>query len=337
MLPDSLSLRIDRTRLIMIVGVVLIHCNPLPYVMAGADAVTVFIKYFSTEWPAMCVPFFFFISAYLLQTKHPSLSFDAFVILIKKRSTTLLLSYILWNTIALAFWTLINATPLNQYTSGGYKFISVADLLIDVYWRPILVPLWFLRNLMGFIIIVPILQMILKKSPLLLLFAGYLAETYTPVGGALYYAAGLVAAQLWNPHRLEDRIGRLSFLAPLYCVITLCITVFAIDTGSTGPLYQSVKIMGFIGFMGLCSKPIPFGRRLGTPGAIFFVYAFHGIISPYIIKLSAGIYNRPGDGLLAVYILSFAVVITLSYVAYYCSLRFSPSLSSLLTGRRSDK
>lgn len=320
----------------MILGVVLVHCNLLPYIDNGAASpvTACVIDLFSSKLPEMCVPFFFFISAYLLQTKHPVLLRAGYVGLIRKRARTILLAYLLWNTITVLLRTAVNLSPLGRYASGGHDFESVAGWLLDVYWVPELIPLWFLRNLMGFILIAPLLQQILRRSPAFLLLMTYLVEIYTSIGGILYYASGMVAAYLCTPRRFEYRIGRMWALAPVYCLFSVWMVLFPWDA-SLEPVYPLIKIMGFLGFMSVCSRPFPLSVRFGSPGAIFFVYAVHGIISPYVLKGLVMLCPWDGEAWLVVYMLSFVIVTGLSYVSYICCCRWTPCLSALLTGNRS--
>lgn len=66
-ISEKERLRIDATRLFMILGVVLIHCNILICVPRDDSTAlaTGIVKYFSETWPKFCVPWFFFISAYV--------------------------------------------------------------------------------------------------------------------------------------------------------------------------------------------------------------------------------------------------------------------------------
>ena len=145
---------IDSTRLFMILGVIIIHCNILTNIPQNdiTFLTSVIVRFFSEYLPIICVPWFFMISAYLSGLKYKRFTKDTYINLLKKRCKSIFLPYILWNTIALLFWQSVNMTFLSKYTSGGYNFISIQQLIIDVYMSPILEPLWFLRNLIIFII-----------------------------------------------------------------------------------------------------------------------------------------------------------------------------------------
>ncbi len=336
MIPESLSQRINATRFVMILAVILIHCNILFFIDNKADAPisVAIIELFSVYLPAVGVPFFFFISGYLLQTKHPSITLHSFYKLIVKRCKTILLPYLLWNTIAILFWIFINITPLNRYTGGGPEFDSFLGMLYYMYWRPALIPLWFLRNLMGFIILVPLLQKILKYSPILFVVSGFFIETYTSLGGIFYFVSGMALAHWWQPARFEKNISRLSVLAILYCLIKIFMVVSSGDIGDYPLIEDSVNIMGLVGFMALCSKPMPLFRHLDISGAVFFVYAFHGIISPYVIKGLLLVYDWQGELWMVDYIASFVITTCVSFGAYYFFSRYCPRLCAIMTGNR---
>lgn len=335
MIPQSLSQRIDTTRLGMILAVISIHCNILPFISDKANAIVTIsaVKFLSCNLPAIGVPFFFFISAYLLQTKHPYLSIHSYFSLCIKRCRTVFLPYLLWNTIATLIRIIVNLTPLSRYTSGGPKFDSFLDMLVNIYWTPALEPLWFLRNLMGFIILVPVLQKILKLSPILLLIIGIFIENYTPLSGIIYFVFGMAVAQWYSPERFEQIISKLASFALFYVFVKACITFYPINTYIYPIFDETTNLIGLLGFMALCSKPLRL-KHFDLPGAIFFVYAFHGIISPYVLKIMLLIYDWHGELWLIDYIISFLLTTTLSFATYHFTVRYCPQLSMLMTGNR---
>lgn len=328
----------------MILGVIMIHCNILYFVEGARPSFVEFtVRLFSDYLPAVAVPFFFFISAYLLQTKHPSVLSHDFGGFLAKRCRTLLIPYLLWNTIAVLFRILINLSPLNRYTSGGPSFDSFFGMLYDIYWLPGLSTMWFVRNLFIFVLLAPIMQLILRISPILPVICGYIIDTYTPgnvhgifppVHGMFYFTLGMAFAQWLKPEQFEKHISRLSWLVIFYCLINICLALFDVEIEAY-PLPCYLLIMtGVFGFMALCSRPVPMLKKTDIPSMIFFMYAFHGIISSYVAKAMLVITAWKGGLLLIDYFAGFVITTVISFVAYYVCSRYFKRLGSVLTGGR---
>lgn len=335
LIPYSLRTRIDATRFLMMMLVIMIHGSVLSYMDAAqAPFAATLIEYFTLAWTGMGVPFFFFISAYLMQTLHPDVRGVAYSRLVRSRCRSILIPYLLWNSLAIIFWTAIHLSPAGQYTSGGVKFVSVWQTLDYAFLQPAVYPLWFLRNLMCFILTVPVSQFILRKSPALLLLIGFVLENYTPASGFLFYASGMIAAELWSPREFENSLSRLSPLAVFYSLGVLCLMITGGDPAIRFPLAQVLDIAGFLGFMALFTRTVTRGGKLGKPEAVFFVYALHGIISPYVLKALRLLYPWTGDGWLLANLLSITGIAAVSYGAYFMLRRVCPRLLAPLLGNR---
>ncbi len=109
--------RTDAARVLMLLGVVLIHCNILSFIPGGGNrAVTCAVGFFSEGLPSMCVPWFFLVSAYLSAIRRSDADYGGFV---RRRVRSILVPYLVWNSLAVAVRMAVQLTPLGQYTSGG--------------------------------------------------------------------------------------------------------------------------------------------------------------------------------------------------------------------------
>ena len=333
MISPKQSNAINTTRVFMVLGVIMVHCNILSSLPTDHNTIVIdhIVKFFSEEFPRFCVPWFFFISAFIAGNKYVQLTRNLYFNLLKKRFQTILIPYILWNTLALLFWQIINLSLLSKYTSGGYHFTSIGQFFIDLYISPILVPLWFLRNLMVFILALPLLKRLLRLSPTLFIITSILLEYFTPLSGIFYYSLGLVFAN--HDDKLNLIFKNSYAMGAVYCIIALFSTLSGHNIFDIPLLGLFAVLLGLFAFWGICQniKTQPFKN---TSGMVFFMYAFHGIISPYALKGLALTCHFHGLGYIIYYIITFATVTITSYLAYAILKRIFPTGIRVLTGQR---
>lgn len=164
------SQTIDWLRFPMAVMVVVLHYSKT-LILHAEGAQKVLCLLFQEGLCRLAVPCFFFISGYLFFNKLETWNWAIWKGKIKKRGKTLLLPYILWNIIALiAFWIYENvhggsvSLPQIFTQNGGIRmFWSVqGGIPISSQAYPIDGPLWFIRDLMYFIIITPCIHLFLR-------------------------------------------------------------------------------------------------------------------------------------------------------------------------------
>lgn len=112
----------------------------------------------------MGVPTFFFLSAILLYSKNKLPKYSE---LIKKKTKTLLIPYLLWNLIAFPlkiFKMFLNGESIN------YSFIDIIKGIITSNWNTVL---WFVGILYIYVLLYPIIKKIISKKilPFVLIIA----------------------------------------------------------------------------------------------------------------------------------------------------------------------
>lgn len=124
------------------------------------------------------VPIFFIISGFLLFYNVDKYTAGIYAHKMKNRFHTLLIPYLVWNTIYLILFYVIgqNNVILSEVPELYGGNISISKFLYIAYVRPpVDGPLWFIRNLIVMDLLSPILYVIIKKTkfyfPLLLLIA----------------------------------------------------------------------------------------------------------------------------------------------------------------------
>lgn len=167
-MTQEISILIKALRMPLMVAVVFIHC----FIIDDPEmpVVTFVERLFSNILPSVAVPMFLFFSGYLFFTKDDGkFTFNGYLTKLKKRSRTLLLPYLIWNTLVIiAFWAMHRFTP----SAINPDFENIANFtlpqLLNCYWKgsggfPIAYQFWFIRDLILFVIAAPLFFGVAKK------------------------------------------------------------------------------------------------------------------------------------------------------------------------------
>ncbi len=127
----------------------------------------------------IAVPFFFITSGYLLTGNTAQTPWYGREV--KKRLKTLLLPYLLWSILYAAYCisvtllaNIVAHAPLSRNLSFGAVYFGRL-FGVALYYLPLLAPLWYVRALILFMLLSPLLLMLLrKKRGLALVFLGVL-------------------------------------------------------------------------------------------------------------------------------------------------------------------
>lgn len=309
----------------------MIHCNITRMPQFDGGVTTAAIIQSVASICGIAVPTFFIISGYLLAQKHSIFSLNDYALLIKRRLFTLVIPYLLWNLIAVGIRSLVKMLPFQDLTSGQYGWNGAAHFLYATFWEPEDLPLWFIRNLICFILVFPILLYIVKRLQIFSIVLFFLLDTWINVG-IIYYVLGIAIGVA--PQRFSLCPGFKSGLL-LFCVYASLITTIP---SSASPCFEVVyfmtNIIGFAGLIGIISNNDG-DSVLHNQSLIFFIYAFHGIILPYVTKGLIILANPSGIAWVAISLLSFIITAILSIFSWFFCKKIIPHALNILTGNRS--
>lgn len=174
----------------------------------------------------LAVPLFFVISGYLFFLRCPN-GVNSIWPKIRKRGKTLLMPYLLMNTVALLFYIVLNliidrvsalSNVVNFRILQSMQEIGVGKALLGFYWTdPVAFQLWFVRDLMVVVLFSPAIYYLLKYS--LRNFAGMMGFLLVEAllvwgncfsgyfGAAFWFIAGgyLAMHPKINPAKFETR------------------------------------------------------------------------------------------------------------------------------------
>ena len=180
MLDDESSLRLNLLRFPLIVGVVFIHAYSNTVGFAGGDMVVSqtnfvvdFVRNFVSQGVArIAVPLFFLMSGYLFFMGF-EWSKESYLIKLQSRIKTLLIPFLFWNIATLLLTAIIQAMPATKMFLSGrsllvtnYSIFDYLNAIIGLNTLPISYQFWFIRNLIIFILLVPIINLINKTLPI---------------------------------------------------------------------------------------------------------------------------------------------------------------------------
>lgn len=325
------------------------------------DACNLFRASISHVLAHVAVPLFFFISGYLFFKRLQEWDWTEYATKLKRRVRTLLVPYLIWNTIAILVYVLIDKRMGSL--SGVWDFIGQNGYL-KLYWSavswngarlnwfglpaymtgPFLVPLWFLRDLMVMAVLSPLLWCLfryLKGWGLLLIVLchvsllgvqGFTSTTVVFFGAGAYCSINGIDSTRWT---WKFRYYIYAAALVLWVAVTCCNGYL---TPMGNKLFPFFEIIGAMALFNLATALVRKGSRIHPllSGSAFFIYVTHTVL---FLRVGCAISRRvfsSGDALSlgAHYLLSALLTVALCVACYWLLRKVTPRLCSLLTGQR---
>lgn len=330
MICSTLSVKFKALTVFSMMAVLYIHAKILE---SAYWPLVDFIQRFVNNFARFAVPTFFIISGYCF---FNNITKTADIYLkIKKRTKTLLIPYLFWCT-----------TFIIIVTVGGLVVKSHTDyigLLLEgdyfgfiryVFWTPAAFHLWYVRDLYIIVCITPLLYLLLKKVPWIIVLLSYVLYAYnilpTLMQGVFFFSIGA----FYSIHSREPFKEINPYLALLFFSLSLILmqlnyTANFIRMGLCLLLTIGVwRVYDFLPWF--FSSPL----ILKISSYSFFVYCAH---IPLLIFIKSAIFPCLIGGqvgaLLSFIISPIICVIVLLAISYLLK-RISPSCYYLITGGR---
>ncbi len=331
---DSYNSGIASSKSILLIGVVLIHCNILAFCEppAGLPAVSVIENVMI--WCSYCVPLFFMISGYLYFWSFTGFDLQLFKLKTKKRIFSLVVPYVAWTTIY-AVVRVFKALYLGYdgeglVVDGNISFIG----FVKGYWDtgdgyPVGFQLWFVRNLIVFVLAAPVVYLFAFRYWALCFMLLVSVVVGINLHGLEYFTIGAALAL----HRIN--IDRFS---GSYCVPVLVLLAFVSlwHTADSSVFRMALTVAILFALTGVVSWSA--GRSLLcrlSAGFLFFVYAVHGLYCSLIDRWLLHVVGYDTSfRLFACFVLALIIIMSVSMFFYWLFCRYCPGLIGMLCGRR---
>ena len=352
-LDPILSKRIDLLRFPLIVGILFLHANTTTVNLAdGAigvqqtGLVASFIRsYISDVLVRISVPLFYLLSGFLFYYGFV-FSKNAYLTKLKSRAQSLLVPFLFWNLLVLTLYAVAQAMPFTApYFSGNQKPVAsfgafdYLNALFGFTRMPIAYQFWFIRDLMALVLLVPIIDILLKRIPYIFLFFTFTAwlfeiwPLYIPTSDAVFffYAGALLAVKEFDVCSL-DRRG--NYIVALYLAMSIA------DVLSPDIIVHKLGILFGVATVVYGTRLVRKNKRgvallLALSPASFFVFAAHDPLMTVIRKLVYRLFPPSGDlGSVVLYFATPFVVIILCVATWSILVRILPVPTRIITGGR---
>lgn len=342
-----LSDAITWLRFPLIFFIILLHCYSVQRLEGSHDTYFKILYPFSLWLGETGVPAFFFISGLLFFLSNKNYFQKQ-----KTRIFTLLVPYILWNSLLVFTYIIL------LYIGHPMEIIgrSIADYnvidFIRLYWDrgfyddgnfvPILCPLWYIRNLIIMSILSPIFYYLIKylREPFLLFVAIWWLMTprnaFIPQT-VFFFCIGAYFSIL-NVNPLKVIIEKRILFTTLFIIFGL-FDILSHVLVST-PINLHIHRLSLI-----CNIPIlfiiaDFCMRHGfhhdfLPKSAFIVFCVHYPIVVLLRKICISTFYNANDGIhILLYWICVIISTLLSLGIYYILDKYFPKLKNLLSGNR---
>lgn len=345
---DIQSKSMDLLRFPLAVAVIFLHYASTQF-YGATGALKVLCIVFQEGICRIAVPCFFFISGYLFFCNLAKWDWVIWKRKLRRRIQTLFIPYFLWIIIALLVYWLFDLYQGNQVSLIQY-FINRGGLRI--FWSetggfpvgsralPINIPLWFVRDLIYYIVITPVLHYYIThtqtKGIIAVLVTFLLVRGIIPEGFVFFLLGAYFSINKKNfaEYTWQKRMV-------LYCLFALLFFAnyffFNID-------YWGRIVGAFFRLVGVgtsfCVASELVIRHTVKPNMFlvrssFFIYAAHEILilRRLAIPLVLSVFPSVGQGWAFLrFFLTPAVCVTICLVLFYVMGHVMPRTTSILTG-----
>ncbi len=335
-------------------------CHPL------LVAVSAFINGFLKS---QSVPVYFFISGFVFFLGI-ELTKDVYLRKMRNRMKSLLVPYIIWNTIALLLLVVRFLPVVHDYAASRQTLCLSLSGLLSCYWSydnslvpeavsgiggiasvgsyPINVPLWFLRDLMIVALSAPLIWYVLRHTKhYVLCLAGvvwFVSGSFFPGHfyqlATAYFFFSFGAYMSVNGKDMLREFGRYFrcslVVYPLLGVLHIAAAYYCPDLC---PWIKRLNV--FAGLLFAYNVAAWLLKRkicrvsAFLSSASFFVYVSHTLVYSRTTRLFASFLHPDGDvSLLCVYLLSAALTTGLSLSVFWVMRRYCPLVLKVVAGRK---
>ncbi len=356
-IDETSSERLAILRFPLIVGVVFIHAYGSQVIFTGTQSgsnttgiISFYVQSIISQGVArLSVPLFFLISGYFFFLGL-NWSLNCYKKQINKRLSSLFVPFLIWNTITLLAFIVIQELPLTASLLSGEKdnilsfgILDFFDAIIGITKSPISYQFWFIRDLIVICIFSPILYFLVRKmkyvAVMLFVILWFIEcwPLYVPsIASVLFFSLG-AAFSINNCSLFKlDKLGKIAIFVYL---LILPADVFSKKLWFNGYIHKFGILVGLIAILylsGCLQKNEKLKKSLLylSPSS-FFVFAFHEPILMASKKISYKLFNPTSDlEIILIFLLCPTLIILLSVIIYSLMKIKFPKITSVICGGR---
>ena len=310
-----------------------------------------FTQYFISQCVArIAVPIFFCISGYLFYIKN-DMTFDVYINCLKKRFATLVVPYMFWSLLGFLLFLLLQVLPHTKmfFKKKHFSDYSIYEILDTIFINPVPFQFWFIRDLIIFVIISPLIYLIVKYLKIfglvLLLFAWYLQFNFVIFSNESIFFFVFGAFFGINKLNFESR------LFYKYALILLLVWFFFIFSETTLMFnyFKNISVLCFIHKTGIligvsaiwCFYDFVFKNlecsilKIDKVVSLsFFIYAAHEPFLEFMKVLFYKILGKSQISLLLIYFTSPILIIVVTVISGIYIKKKWTNLFAIMTGGR---
>lgn len=337
---------IDITKLFLLLGVVSIHCDVLAsescIIHAFGSEVVVLL---SSTLTKICVPAFFILSGFLFFQNQDKFNLQIYKSKLHRRIYTLLIPYILWNIISLILHIIkikyLGFPDHGLFENGNIQWLKVFEGFYDYTdGYPFAFAFWFIRNLIVFVILSPLVYLIgCKKLSIGIVFIIACCLINTTLWGFSFFVIGGIIARYF-----KNFIFKIPFWPAFACgFIWFGIAMINVRwqfeyLASTILIIESIFALIFITSFIRMGRMWP-GKSLISKiaPATFFIYSFHQLYCSVVRNFYIKVFGLDTSiGIVLSYFLSFITLVGFSYIVWLVLKSTCPSILNVLCGNRGN-
>ena len=240
------------------------------------------IIYGITMFCRMATPLFFFVSSLLF---FKECSFDDLERKYRSRIKSLLVPYLLWNTIFVTiFWVMSHVPLISMRMNVGNILNSPKDIIVAII-NSYHTDLWFVKNLMCYTLLAPVILLCFsnKRLSVVLLFTLITSVLYIEPGykdllrWLPIYLMGAMCGYYWNDKTLGNFIRKkhsLFFTISAIVLLIICYAYSIFIQSDKYLIYLSPLLIWFI-VDGLFYRFIRNFKTKEWMGCMFFIFCTH--------------------------------------------------------------
>lgn len=337
---EIISNTINFLRFPLIVLVVCMH-------FSGGEALLYHrIMNFGLKYFSVAVPIFFAISGYLFGNCS---DFSQYKKKLTKSVHTLVIPYILWNLLFIAFYCVLHKsfTFENLYGLVNMNAKSFIDFILSVITgkgMPANYPLWFLRDLIVCYLFAPLLYLMNKQTPWLTLFALFVGWILTENSSGRSYFTGLCWFSIGMTVKLHDiDITKLKNIVVPLCLLSLILALYNPVVLLSWPIpykfyhvFLTIHILATLSFAFYITTSTKIQSDKFLSNSSFWIFASHAFIQIALIKIEKYVDIPMTDtSMFLMFVFNVVLTITISLIVFIVAKKYFPRTIALLTGNRS--